>query len=1359
MNRLIPLLEAAFLFQILCHARASFRHAESSRRPKLVVALVMLFCVSVSGLFLGTGTASAQNNTIFGPNVYVFTPSNSVSSINSTLNTLNANTQFSTSRYAVLFAPGTYTGVEAEVGYYESVAGLGQTPSAVTISNGYLTSNQTDSNGNITTNFWRSLENMYITPPSGDVLQWGVSQGAPFRRMYVNGALELTNTNCGFASGGFTSDTVVTGNVNSCSQQQWYTRNSSIGSWSSGVWNMVFSGVTGAPTPNYPTNSYTVLPTTPVSREKPFLYMDSSGNYWVFSPGLRTNSSGTSWSGGGLGTGTSLPISSFFIATPSSTLAQINTALASGENLILTPGIYQYSGTINVTNANTVVLGLGYADLVPQTGTAAITVADVSGVQVAGLLVDAGPVNSPVLFEAGVAGGSRVSHAGNPTSINDVFFRIGGATAGTATTSLEIDSDNVILDNIWAWRADHGADASWTGNVANYGLVVNGDNVTALGLAVEHYQQNQVVWNGQGGETIFYQSEMPYDVPSEAAWMDGSIDGYASYYVSPTVTTHTAYGLGVYSYFDQGVDIIANSGITVPIAAGVTVTDAVTVFLNGSGQITYTIASDSPTVDNAGTTVDSASYISYVTSYGGSNASCTAAPGAPGGLSATATSSSQISLSWGASSAGSSCTVSYNVFRSTTGGFTPSSSNQIASSLTGTTYADSGLTASTTYYYVVEAVDAAGSSAPSSQASAETLGGSSCSAVPSAPAGLTATASSSSAIGLSWTAVTPPANCTISSYKLYGSTTNGFTPGSGNLISTVSSGTTYSDTGLSASTTYYFVVEAVDAFGNSVASTQQSATTQAAASGSEVLAIAAGGPAENNSGGGDYGFVADEYFNGGGDNAVTSATINLTQPGVNAAPMAVYQHGRSGAFTYTIPGLTAGAQYSVLLHFAETYFKAAGAREFNVAINGTSVLTNLDVYATVGANAALLETFTATANSSGDMVIAFALGAANQPLLMGIEVRSSASGSCSVVPAAPTGLTAIASSSSAIGLSWSAVTPPANCTISSYKVYGSTTSGFTPSSSNLLGSPTGTTFSSTGLTASTTYYYVVEAADADGNSVASTQASAKTAAASCSAVPSAPTGLTAIASSSSVIGLSWSAVTAPANCTISTYDLYRSTTSGFTPSGSNLLTSTTGTSYSNTGLTASTTYYYVVEAVDADGNSAPSAQQSATTQAASGSTEVVAIAAGGAAESNSGGGDYSFVADEDFSGGGDNSPVTATINLTQPGANAAPMGVYQHGRAGITTYTIPGLTAGSTYTVLLHFAETYFTAAGDREFNAAINGTTVLTNLDIYGTVGKDAALLETFNTTANSSGQIVIAFTTGAADQPLVMGIEIRTN
>jgi hypothetical protein len=362
--------------------------------------------------------------------------------------------------------------------------------------------------------------------------------------------------------------------------------------------------------------------------------------------------------------------------------------------------------------------------------------------------------------------------------------------------------------------------------------------------------------------------------------------------------------------------------------------------------------------------------------------------------------------------------------------------------------------------------------------------------------------------------------------------------------------------------------------------------------------------------------------------------------------------------TYTIPGLTAGASYTVRLHFAELYFSAAGNRVFNVAINGTPVLTNFDIYATAGARyTAVVENFTATANSSGQIVIAFTNGTKDQPMVNGIEVLGSVT-NCTTVPSAPTGLNATATSSSAISLSWTAVTPPANCTISSYSVYGSTTSGFTPSSSNLL-----------------------------SNTV-------------------------------------------------------------------------TGTSYTNTGLAASTTYYYVVEATDADGTSAASAQASAPTQAAGSSTEVVAINSEGPAVSNSAGGDFPFVADEFFTGGGAASPTTATISTTAAGANAAPMAVYQSQRDGVFTYTIPNLTAGATYTVLLHCAEIYFSAAGSREYNVAINGTPVLTNFDQFAAAGgKNIAVVESFNTTANSSGQIVVSFTYGAVNQPSVAGLEVRTN
>ncbi len=225
------------------------------------------------------------------------------------------------------------------------------------------------------------------------------------------------------------------------------------------------------------------------------------------------------------------------------------------------------------------------------------------GVQVAGLIIDAGPQNSSVLFEVGNPAGTNASHQSNPTSLNDVYFRIGGATAGKATTSLQIDSADVIVDNVWAWRADHGAGVGWTNNTAAHGLVVNGDRVTALGLAVEHYQHEQVLWRGNGGETIFYQSELPYDPPSQSAWMNGSANGYASYAVANRVNTHQAYGLGVYSFFNQGVNIIEDSAITVPAGPGVAVHDAGTVFLDGSGQISHVVntAGSAASKANAGT--------------------------------------------------------------------------------------------------------------------------------------------------------------------------------------------------------------------------------------------------------------------------------------------------------------------------------------------------------------------------------------------------------------------------------------------------------------------------------------------------------------------------------------------------------------------------------------------------------------------------------------------------------------------------------------------------------------------------------------------------------------------------------------
>jgi hypothetical protein len=537
----------------------------------------------------GTSCPAQSNTPNFGPNVDIFDPSMSSASIQSTLdsvfNTQKLN-QFGTQRYALLFKPGTYS-AEANIGYYTSIQGLGQNPDDVTI-NGDVTVDSFDGTGNATQNFWRSAENMAINPSAGSD-RWAVAQAGPFRRMDVHGGLELYPASYGYASGGYIADTKVSGQASSVSQQQWYSRDSSFGSWSGSVWNMVFSGVTGAPAQSFPTPPMTALATTPVSRDVPYLYIDSSGNYHVFEPSLRTNASGPSWANGPT-PGASVPMSQFFVADPSMSAATINTALSEGCNLLFTPGVYNLNQTLNVTHANTTVLGLGFPTLVPQNGVNTMQVSDVDGVRLQGLLFDAGTVNSAALLTVGTAG-STVSHASNPTSIQDVFFRIGGDIAGKATSSLVVNANDTIVDDIWAWRADHGNSGTvgWTTNTADNGMTVNGNNVEATGLFVEHYQKTEVAWNGQNGKVIFFQNEMPYDPPNQAAWMNGTQNGYPAIAVADNVTSFGGWGLGSYCYFNVNPAVNSANAFESPSTAGVAWHDLLTVSLGGVGTITHVI--------------------------------------------------------------------------------------------------------------------------------------------------------------------------------------------------------------------------------------------------------------------------------------------------------------------------------------------------------------------------------------------------------------------------------------------------------------------------------------------------------------------------------------------------------------------------------------------------------------------------------------------------------------------------------------------------------------------------------------------------------------------------------------------------
>ncbi|MDD9379784.1 discoidin domain-containing protein [Streptomyces sp. ZAF1911] len=542
-----------------------------------------------------------------GPNVHVIDPS--TPGIQAKLDEVFAqqeSAQFGSGRHAFLLKPGTYDNINAQIGFYTQIAGLGLRPGDTTI-NGDVTVDAGWFNGNATQNFWRGAEGLTVNPVSG-TNRWAVSQASSFRRMHVKGALNLAPNGYGWASGGYIADSKVDGQVGNYSQQQWYTRDSTIGGWSNSVWNQTFSGVEGAPATGFPEPRYTTLDTTPVSREKPYLYVDGN-EYKVFAPAKRTNARGTTWANG-TPQGESVPLSRFYVVKPGATAATINQALAQGLNLLFTPGVYHVDQTINVNRANTIVLGLGLATIIPDNGVTAMKVADVDGVRLAGFLIDAGPVNSPTLLELGPQN-SSADHAANPTTVQDVYIRVGGAGAGKATTSVVVNSDDAIVDHTWVWRADHGEGVGWETNRADYGVRVNGDDVLATGLFVEHFNKYDVEWYGERGKTVFYQNEKAYDAPNQAAIQNGATKGYAAYRVDDSVTTHEAWGLGSYCNYNVDPNIRQDHGFKAPVKPGVRFHSLLTVSLGGNGHYEHVINDTGASTVPAGTSTVPSTVVSY----------------------------------------------------------------------------------------------------------------------------------------------------------------------------------------------------------------------------------------------------------------------------------------------------------------------------------------------------------------------------------------------------------------------------------------------------------------------------------------------------------------------------------------------------------------------------------------------------------------------------------------------------------------------------------------------------------------------------------------------------------------------------
>jgi hypothetical protein len=543
-------------------------------------------------LLLAALPLSAQKPPDFGPNVLLITPTTPVAEAQAAIDRIYVTQQhneFGTERNAVLFAPGEYK-LDVPVGFYTEVIGLGASPDAVHIT-GNVHADASARNNNATTTFWRAAENFSVTPRGGEkdgTMQWAVSQAVLLRRMHILGDIVL-HQHGGWASGGWMSDVRVDGNVGAGPQQQWISRNSEWGSWTGSNWNMVFLGVPHPPEGEWPKPAYTKVALTPVVREKPFLELDGGKRWSVRVPALRSNSSGVSWSSGnklgGSTAGTSIPLDRFYIAHPATdTAATLNAQLGRGKNLLFTPGIYDLGEPLRITRAHTIVLGLGFATLHPTHGTAAITTADVDGVTIAGLLFDAGAEESPTLVEVGPAG-SKAPHGKDPTVLFDVFFRVGGAGEGRTQSNLTVNAADTIVDHTWIWRADHGRNVGWDKNLSRNGLVVNADRVTIYGLFVEHHQEFQVLWNGNGGRTYFYQSEIPYDPPTQAAYTSApGTDGWASYKLGAGVTSHEAWGMGVYSVF-RHPDIFLTRSIEVPSVPGVRFHDMITVCLANKGGI------------------------------------------------------------------------------------------------------------------------------------------------------------------------------------------------------------------------------------------------------------------------------------------------------------------------------------------------------------------------------------------------------------------------------------------------------------------------------------------------------------------------------------------------------------------------------------------------------------------------------------------------------------------------------------------------------------------------------------------------------------------------------------------------------
>ncbi len=567
----------------------------------------------------------------------------------------------------------------------------------------------------------------------------------------------------------------------------------------------------------------------------------------------------------------------------------------------------------------------------------------------------------------------------------------------------------------------------------------------------------------------------------------------------------------------------------------------------------------------------------------------TIAPSAPTGLTATAVSCNQINISWNASSdTGGSGLAGYKVYRVIT---------QIATTAL-TSYSNTGLRASTTYSFSVAAYDNAGNiSAMNSPVSMDTPACPDTTA-PSVPTGLTATAASCSQVNLSWTASTDTGGSGLAGYKIF----------RGGVQVATTALTSYSNTGLSASTSYSYTVAAYDNAGNTSAqSTAASATTPACADTTKpsvptgLTATAASCSQVNlswtaSTDTGGSGLAGYKVFRGGVQVATTTST-SYSNTGLAASTsysftVAAYDNAgntsaQTTAVSATTPacadttkpsvptGLTATAASCSQVNLswtASTDTGGSGLAGYKIFRAGVQIATTaLTSYSNTGLSASTSYSYTVAAyDNAGNTSAQSTAASATTPACAD-----------TTAPSVPTGLTATAASCSQVNLSWTASTDTGGSGLAGYKIFRGGVQ---------IATTTSTSYSNTGLAASTSYSFTVAAYDNAGNTSAqSTAASATTPACADTTAPSVPTGLTATAASCSQVNLSWTASTDTGGSGLAGYKVFR---------GGVQIATTTLTSYSNTGLAASTSYSFTVAAYDNAGNtSAQSTAASATTSA------------------------------------------------------------------------------------------------------------------------------------------------------------------